>query len=48
MSLSEYLSSLGYTDDEIQETLLRLEVGFDLPDQVILDVRNFYHLSIDF
>lgn len=48
MSLSDYLSSLGYTDDEIEETLLRLEIGLELPDQVRLDVRNFYHLTIDF
>ena len=41
MTLASYLESLGYTDAEIDETLLRLDAGMEIPDTILKDIRSF-------
>lgn len=42
MTLATYLLNKGYTENEIDETLLRLDAGMDLPDVILKDVREYF------
>lgn len=39
----EYLIRLGYTDDEIEETAIRLDNGMELPDEVKEDLYMLWY-----
>lgn len=42
MSLYEALVEMGYTPDEAEETLIRLECGMELPEKVQNDLRKIW------
>ena len=39
----EYLIRLGYTDDEIEETVIRLDNGMELPEEVKEDLYMLWY-----
>ena len=47
MTLSSYLKNKGYTEFEIDETLLRLDAGMELPAIILNDIRGFFFVYYD-
>lgn len=44
-SFCEFLADKGYTEAEIDETVIRLSVGMELPDEVLKDVREYNRIN---
>ncbi len=42
MSLYEELIKKGYTPDEVEETLIRLDCGMEIPQEILKDIREIY------
>lgn len=42
MSLYQGLIEKGYTPDEAEETLIRLECGMEIPAEIHKDIREIY------
>ena len=44
MTLYDYLVKIGYTEDESEETVLRLEIGLPIPESIKKDIKKYYEL----
>lgn len=42
MTFASYLENLGYTDAEIDETLLRLDAGMEIPQEICKDIKHYF------
>lgn len=44
ISMYQYLLEKQYTSDEAEETVVRWENGMEIPEEILLDIRQYLDL----